>query len=78
MPDALKTSDLKRDPAHAIYLRALMAMTPEARLRRAFELSDFTRELFRHGLRTRFPDLSETDFQRLYLERLALCHNRNY
>jgi hypothetical protein len=29
-------------------------------------------------LRQRFPDLPEDDFHRLYLERLAKCHNRNY
>ena len=33
--------------------------------------------LFKQGLRERFPDLSEEEFHRLYLKRLALCHNRN-
>lgn len=53
-------------------------MTPEQRLARAFELTEMVRELFRQGLRTRFPELPEDEFQKLYLERLDLCHNRNW
>ena len=53
-------------------------MTPEQRLLKAFELSEFSRQLFIHGLRRRFPDLDEAAFRRLVLERLAKCHNRNY
>ena len=45
---------------------------------KAFELSDLTKKIFREGLRRRFPDLAEAEFHKLYLERLALCHNRNY
>ena len=53
-------------------------MTAEQRLIKAFELSAMTRELFRQGLRQAHPDLSPADFQRLFLERLDRCHNRNY
>ena len=53
-------------------------MTPEQRLLKAFEMSAFTKALFREGLRKRFPQLSEEEFHKLFLERLALCHNRNY
>jgi hypothetical protein len=53
-------------------------MTPEERLRVALDLSDFVRALFREGLRRRFPDLSEDDFNALFLKRLDLCHNSNY
>ena len=66
------------DPNHEIYLRVLRSMTPEQRLQKAFELSEFSKGLFRHGLRKRFPDLSEEEFEKLYLERLDLCHNKNY
>jgi hypothetical protein len=48
--------DLKPRPNHAVYLRALRAMSPQARLRKVFELSAFTRALFRAGLVRRFPD----------------------
>ena len=70
--------DIKPRPNHRLYIETLRRMTPEQRLLKAFELTDFSRGLFRQGLRRRFPDLSEDDFQRLYLERLDKCHNRNY
>ncbi len=69
---------LKKSPNHAIYIRALRKMSPEARLLKAFELSGFTRELFITGLRMRFPALPEEEINRIYLERIAKCHNRNY
>ena len=53
-------------------------MTPEERLMQALALSDFVRELFAEGLRRRFPDLSEHEFRALLLQRLDLCHNRDY
>ncbi|MBW7897181.1 MAG: hypothetical protein H3C25_00220 [Candidatus Brocadia sapporoensis] len=53
-------------------------MSPGQRLLKAFELSQFSRDLFLHGLRKRFPDLSEAEIKILYLERLNKCHNRNY
>jgi hypothetical protein len=69
---------LKARPNHAIYIQALRAMSPEARLLKAFELSEFSKRLFLDGLRRAFPDLSDEQFHRLALERLAKCHNRNY
>jgi len=68
----------KKRPNHKKYIEILRNMTPEQRLLKAFELSDFSKELFRHGLRKRFPDLPEEDFQKLYLKRIDKCHNRNY
>jgi len=70
--------DIKPRPNHRLYLDTLRRMSPEARLMKAFELSSFSNDLFLHGLRKRFPDLSEQDFRKLYLERLNKCHNRNY
>ena len=70
--------DPKPRPQHESYLQVLRAMTPQQRLQKAFEMSAFTKALFKQGLRERFPDLSETEFHRLYLERLGKCHNRNY
>jgi hypothetical protein len=61
---------------HQIYLEALSRLTPEQRLLKAFELTDLSRALFRDGLRQRFPEASEDELQRIYLERLGLCHNR--
>lgn len=53
-------------------------MGPAARARKFFELSEQAKQLFIHGLRKRFPDLSEAEFHALMLDRLAKCHNRNY
>ncbi len=63
---------------HREYIQILRQMTPEERLLKAFELSEFGKKLFIHGLRKRFPDLSEDEFRKILLERLDKCHNRNY
>lgn len=68
----------KKSPNHRIHIQVLRRMTPEQRLSQAFELSEFTLGLFTHGLRKRFPDLSEVEFKQLLLRRLEKCHNRNY
>ena len=68
----------KKRPNHLRYLRVLKGMTPEQRLLKAFELSAFSKALFIHGLRQRFPDATPEEFQRILLARLAKCHNRNY
>jgi hypothetical protein len=68
----------KKHPNHQIYLQSLRYMTPEQRLIKAFELSEFANQLFIHGLRQRFPNLPEKEFKELLLKRLDKCHNRNY
>ena len=70
--------DPKPRPNRQRYLEILRRMTPEQRLRIAFDLTEQTRELLRIGLRDRFPELSEEELHKLYLERLEKCHNRNY
>jgi len=70
--------DIKKRPNHKLYVQVLRRMSPEARLMKAFELTEFSRELFLIGLRKRFPNLTEDELKRLYLERLDKCHNRNY
>ncbi len=56
----------------------LKSMTPEQRLKKAFELSALTKNLFLHGLKKRFPEKNEAEIKTIYLERIAQCHNRNY
>ncbi|MBU2446915.1 MAG: hypothetical protein KJ666_15275 [Bacteroidetes bacterium] len=70
--------DFKKHPNHKIYIQVLRKMSPEQRLAKSFELSEFTKQLFIHGMRKRFPELSEEKFKEILLERLAKCHNRNY
>jgi hypothetical protein len=68
----------KPRPNHRRYLEVLSRLTPEQRLLKAFELSEFTKALFLHGLRQRFPDATEEEIRKIFLARLAKCHNRNY
>jgi hypothetical protein len=70
--------DIKKRPNHKIYLQVLRKMTPEQRLMKAFELSEFSKKLFIHGLHKRFPNLPDKEFHKILLERLEKCHNRNY
>lgn len=61
-----------------VYLQALERLGPEGRLRKAFELSFFSKELFLTGLQTQFPKKSDREIRTLYLERLTKCYNRNF
>jgi len=70
--------NMKTHPNHSLYIRVLRAMSSEARLMKAFELTEFSKELFLHGLRKRFPDLTEEALHKVYLARLMKCHNRIY
>ncbi len=70
--------NIKARQNHRLYIEVLRRMTPEARLRKAFELSELSRNLFLHGLRRRFPNLPDEEIKEIYLRRLAKCHNRNY
>ncbi len=73
-----RAMNIKERPNHKIYIQTLRRMSPEARLLKAFELSRFSKALFSHGLRKRFPNVSDNEFKKIYLERLNKCHNRNY
>ncbi|MBI1803822.1 MAG: hypothetical protein HYR77_05085 [Ignavibacteria bacterium] len=68
----------KPRPNHRIYIQILRRLSPEQRLLKSFELSDFVNQLFIHGLRKRHPDASPSEFHTLLLKRLDKCHNRNY
>ena len=70
--------DPKRRPNQAMYDGILRRMTAEQKLRKVFELTEFSRALMKSGLRERHPDLSEEDLQALYVRRLVECRNPNY
>ena len=74
----LPPTNPKRQPNRRLYIEILRRMTPEQRLLKAFELSAMMRQVFEEGLRERFPDLPEDEFQQLLRRRLDKCHNRNY
>ncbi len=70
--------NIKNRPNHKIYIQVLRRMSSEARLLKAFELSEFSMQLFIHGLHKTFPHLSDEEFKKILLERLNKCNNRNY
>ncbi len=70
--------DLKPRPNRRRYIEILRSMTPEQRLQKAFDLSEFSKALFIAGLRQRFPDADEDEFRQILFDRLEKCHNRNY
>ncbi len=68
-------TDIKPRPNQERYLEILRSMTPEQRLRKAWELTETTRMLFRAGLRHRFPQLTEEELHKLYVRELHKCRN---
>ena len=69
---------IQNEAAHRKYFQVLRNMTPEPRLLKAFELTEFSKSFFRQGLRKRFPDMPNQQFEELYRKRPDLCHNRNW
>jgi len=70
--------NIKNRPNHKIYIQVLRQMSSEARLLKAFELSEFSIQLLIYGLHKRFPNFSDEEFKKILLERLNKGHNRNY
>ena len=70
--------NIKERPNHSLYVRTLRRMSPEARLLKALELTEFSRLLFLAGLRRRFPYLADDELKKMYVERLVSCHKRDY
>jgi hypothetical protein len=64
----------KTRPNHHQYLQTLRNMTEEQRLQKAFELGEFSRQLFKAGLRERFPERSEAEIHELFLKFLKRFH----
>jgi len=70
--------DIKPRPNHRLYLKILSQMSPEEKLDKVSELNELGRQLFWQGLKQRFPDKTDEDLHRLFLQRIAKCYNRNY
>lgn len=68
---------VKPQPNRALYIQILRQMTPEQRLEKAFELTEFSRSLFRQGLRNRNPEASEEEIHQLYLAGLRRCSRKS-
>lgn len=61
-----------------VYIDILKKMSPEQRLLKTFELTEFGKDLFFTGLKERYADLSEEEVRKIYIKKLIECHNRNY
>lgn len=70
--------NIKANPNHLQYLQTLSKMGAAQRLKKTFELSVLTKQLFLNGLHKRFPGKTEAEIKEIYLQRLAKCYNRNY
>ena len=64
--------------SHKEYIKIIRKLTPEKKLKKCFDLNEFTKALFLIGLRNRFPNLSEEEIKKIYLKRITKCHNLNY
>jgi hypothetical protein len=69
---------LPRDTSHAVYIQILRRMSPDAKLRKMFELNELAARLFLSGLSDRYPYATEEETRRVYLERISRCYNSNY
>ena len=67
---------MKQRPNHRLYLEALRQMGAEKRLRKAFDLSEFSRALMRRGLERVHPELGAVELRQLYRDRMAKARNR--
>jgi hypothetical protein len=70
--------DIKPRPNRRRELEILRSLTPAQRLEKAIELTEFSRQLMKDGLRRRHPAASEPELHQLYLARLKRCYERNY
>ena len=68
----------ENDKAKTVYISILRKMTPIEKLKKAFELSDFTKKLFYQGLKMRHPELNDRELKELFLKELKKCSNSNY
>jgi hypothetical protein len=69
---------MKKRLNHKKYIEILKKMSPEQKLLKMFELSEYSKKLFWYGLKNKYPDLADDKLKKIYLEKLIKCHNRNY
>lgn len=66
----------KLQPNRRLYIEVLRSMTPDQRLRKAFELTALTRKLARAGVVRQNPSLGSDEIDRLTRDRIMQWHNR--
>ena len=69
---------MNEDKVHKKYIEILRSMTPQQKIDKIFELNKLGDDLFRAGLKERFPNLNEEKFNKLYKSRIEKCYNRSW
>jgi hypothetical protein len=69
---------IKTYPNKDRYHEILKAMSSREKLEKSFELTEMANEVFWAGLKSRYPQLSEVELRRLYVQKLKECHNQSY
>jgi len=69
---------MKTYPNKQRYYEILRSMSPQEKLLKSFELTEFARAANKAGMRSRYQHLSEREFEQLFLERQKACHNQIY
>ena len=60
--------------ALAVWHRVVGAMSGPAKVAKAFELTEMTRQIMRAGIANQYPDKTEDEIQEIYVDRLLQAH----
>ena len=58
---------MNKSPDHREYIKMMRRLSPQERLKKSFELTEFTKNLFLAGLKDRFPDLTNKEIKKYTL-----------
>ena len=68
----------EKESYYKTYYSVILKMTPEQKIAKVIELTELSRNLMKEGLKIQFPNKTEIEIHKLYLDRLKQCHNSNY
>jgi hypothetical protein len=68
--------NVKPQPNDTRYLAIVRAMTPAQRLEKSFELTEYSRQLMKDGIRRRNPGATEQQVHHIFVDRLLKCHRQ--
>lgn len=65
------------DPNRQLYIELLRKMSGEERLRIAFELFEFAKDIMIEGIKSQNPKITPEEIQKEVVRRMLRCHKRN-
>jgi ADP-glucose pyrophosphorylase len=65
------------EPNRKKYIEILQKMTGEERVRIAFELFEFAKDIMIEGMKAQNPNISQEEIQQEVVRRMMRCHKRN-